>query len=287
MRIAITSDLHFRPIWLSRLRSFACRLREAKPDLLIVGGDVGEPLNMFSGGLALLQDVSDVRALVVGNHDVWHREFPHNSRDLWEDRLPAAAEQYGYLWLEEHNLRLGALAICGTIAWYDYSTKPHDIILSDDDYERIKPMLSNDGNYIDWDWSDRQFAAKVGRAFEERLDRLEHDEEITDIVVISHVPLFRECLRPATMPEERILNAYYGNLPLGEVVQASKKVRAIFSGHVHHEKRLSIPRSGADPLAVYTIPADYGMPAALLLDTETWEVTRIPPVGASDAPDCG
>jgi 3',5'-cyclic AMP phosphodiesterase CpdA len=279
MRIAITSDLHYHPRWHEELERLAMHLTAQQPDLLVLAGDIGEPLNHFAEGLRVFQSVCKQRAALAGNHDVWHRSFPHTSRQLWAVLLRKAARLYGYHWLEQENLALGSLGVCGTMAWYDYGGRDPSLPYEVGDYEQLKALVSNDARYIDWVWTDREFAQMIGVEFESRLKMLQDDPLITDVVVITHVPLYRACLQEAIVPEISLTNAYYANVSLGETVRKYDKVRAVVSGHVHRGVSTSLPReNGQPPLVVYTIPADYGDPAAILLDTDTWEAV---PIGAS------
>ncbi len=282
MRIAITSDIHFFPQWHKDVVQLARTLRAAEPDLLILAGDTGEPLDMFMQGLMTFKPVCEDRAVIAGNHDIWHRSMPHTSQRLWESLLGETAELHGYTWLEHSNLIAGGLGICGTLAWYDYGGRPDWFNFDDNFYEAIKPEVSNDGAYIDWPWTDREFAQFVGTRFEERLDVLEKDPAVRDVLVVTHVPLYRECVKPITTPEQALINAYYANVGLGKRVMARDKVRTVVSGHVHQDRRLTLRRSngnrshnGNGALKVYTVPSDYGHPAALLLDTDTWAVDVI------------
>jgi 3',5'-cyclic AMP phosphodiesterase CpdA len=272
MRIAITSDVHFHPPWRDRIERLADILKEQRPDLMVLAGDMGEPLDLFEQGLRTFQGVAEHRAIVAGNHDVWHRTGEHTSQELWETALPQIAFQYGYHWLEYRNLIMGSLGICGTVAWYDYSGRHPNINLDENAYEQIKASISNDGRFIDWPWTDREFAGQVGAQFGQRLRMLQQSPEITDILVITHVPLYRESLRIYETDEQHIANAYYANLPLGRVVLKYDKVRAVFSGHVHVDRHYTVVRENGLPLAVYGIPSDYGAPAALIWDSETQEV---------------
>ncbi len=278
MRIAITSDIHFFPQWADQIKRLADVLQARQPDLLILAGDIGEPLDMFAEGLRLFTSVASQRAAVAGNHDVWHRALPYTSERLWDSLLEETARAYGYRWLDRENLRFDSLGISGTIAWYDYGGRHPKLEFDHTYYECMKSRLSNDGNYVDWSWTDREFAARVGAEFIERLDQLERDPQIKAVLVVTHVPLFAQCLRPVYVLEQGILNAYYANVQLGEQVLERKKVRSIISGHVHIETQLEfsrqnghVPPEPVQPVTVYTIPSDYGQAAALLLNTETWE----------------
>ncbi|MGF1505542.1 MAG: metallophosphoesterase [Anaerolineae bacterium] len=282
MRIIVTSDLHFHIPWHDTLKAFAKQLEALEADLFIIAGDLGEPLEMFNLCLKTFSRVSDHRAALAGNHDVWHRAGPNSSRDLWDTYLSRAAQKFDYHWLDERALVVGGLGIAGSIAWYDYSGGHPDVNLHGDEYEQVKPMISNDGNYIDWGWSDREFAALVGEELEERLQMLSERDDVTDILVVTHVPLFDGTQRYEEDGSNRIIaNAYYANLTLGQRVLTYPKVRMAVSGHVHVERQLSVSRNGSAPLPVYTNPSDYGNPAALLIDTETWAVQVVRSSGSA------
>jgi 3',5'-cyclic AMP phosphodiesterase CpdA len=284
MRIAITSDIHYFPQWEHSTKHLASILEAHRPDVLVLAGDIGEPLDMFIKGLEVMKDVCSQRAALAGNHDVWHRALPYSSERLWTSLLQEAAQAHDYTWLDQENMVVGELGICGSLAWYDYGGRHPHLNFNDEFYAEMKPKISNDGNYIDWPWTDREFAQRIGGEFEERLSVLETRDVVHDILVITHVPLFKECLKPIESMEQGLLNAYYANLSLGERVLARRKVRAVVSGHVHQACHLAIPRlypasgNGHGPLSVYTIPSDYGRPAAVLLDTNTWqaEFIRLP-----------
>jgi hypothetical protein len=165
--------------------------------------------------------------------------------------------------------------LCGTLAWYDYSGSHPDLDLTEDDYEKMKPSVSNDGRFIDWPWTDREFAARISFDFVKRLQTLQQGSEVEDIVVVTHVPLFRQSLRTYDSPQESLANAYYANLPLGRTVLNHDKVRAIFSGHVHIERCYKVESANGDPVIAMNVPSDYGSPAVILWDTSTGESTTI------------
>lgn len=290
MRIAITSDIHYFPQWQKQIKQLASRLASLHPDLLILAGDIGEPIDMFVQGLTAFQDVATQKAALAGNHDVWHRSLSYTSERLWESLLQEGASAYDYLWLDRTNLVIDSLGICGSIAWYDYGGKHPQLNLDDTFYQHMKSRISNDANYIDWPWSDLEFARIVEGQFITRLDELENNPDIHDILVVTHVPLYRECLKPTDSAEQGVLNAYYANIGLGKQVLSRDKVRMVVSGHVHRESCHTITRhgdrnsaDGSSPVTVFTTPSDYGSPAAILIDTDTWEGEFITAAGASRA----
>jgi 3',5'-cyclic AMP phosphodiesterase CpdA len=285
MRILITSDIHYFPQWKAQIEQLAWQMQSLQPDLLILAGDIGEPLPMYERALRIFKPVCRHRAVIAGNHDVWHRAMSHTSQELWDGLLRDTAQAHGYTWLEENNLIIDHLGICGTLAWYDYGGKHPRLNFDDGYYERIKSRVSNDANYIDWPWTDREFAADLSTRFLKRLDQLEASPKVKEVLAVTHVPLYAGCLKPIFRVEQGIANAYYANIQLGQQVLRRRKVMTVVSGHVHQERSLEIPRQNSGllnlrrlpPLKVHTIPADYGEPAALMVDTRTWERSVIRP----------
>jgi 3',5'-cyclic AMP phosphodiesterase CpdA len=275
MRVAITSDIHYHPPWHPRIDRLVASMQALEPDLLVLAGDIGEPLELFEAGLEAFAPVCEHRAVIAGNHDLWHRVSENSSQQLWEELLPQVASKLGYHWLEYRNLILGSLGLCGTIAWYDYSGRHPELELGEDAYEQMKPSVSNDGRFIDWPWTDREFAARIALDFGKRLQALQQSDDVENIVVVTHVPLFRESLRIYDTPQESLANAYYANLPLGRTVLNCDKVRAIFSGHVHVDRCYKVEGENGASIIAMNVPSDYGSPAVVIWDTITGEATTI------------
>jgi len=91
-------------------------------------------------------------------------------------------------------------------------------------------MFNNDGNYVDWDITDEEFAAQELQAFGVRLGKLCRDPAITQILVATHVPPFIENLerRPGDLASS-FGNAYCGNLTLGRAIIRCPKVTHVVS----------------------------------------------------------
>ena len=274
--IIITSDLHLGITEAPDLQRLRVQLDAAQPDLTVLAGDLGEPLHYFQECLQIFAHLPGATAVLAGNHDVWSSK-DHTSRDLWERHLPASTQSAGMIWLEATTWRLGSLAVVGSLAWYDYSgADPVVTPRSDEDFQLIKRLLNNDARYINWSWSDREFADRLGESLKTRLHLLEADPEITDVVVVTHVPLVEAQLvrRPADT-DWGLSNAFFGNLTTGERVWSFAKLRAIISGHTHMGRQATMERPGLAPVLTAVVPSDYGKPAALVLDTATWSLSMV------------
>jgi hypothetical protein len=267
--IAITSDLHLGITAPKQIEMLAEEIAAAQPDLTILAGDLGAPLGRFRECLALFADVPGARAVLAGNHDVW--AHGQRSQDLWERLLPEATRAAGMLWLEDADWRQDGCAVAGSLAWYDYSAADPGLPPFTPAYYAIhKRDYNNDGTYIDWPWSDVDFAARLGDGLCARLDALEADATIQKVLVVTHVPICEAQL--VRKPDDQrwgFSNAYFGNLTLGRRVAAHRKVRAIISGHTHtgcagQQPHLPQP-SALPPIEVAVIPSDYNRPAYMLI----------------------
>jgi len=202
--------------------------------------------------------------LLPGNHDVYRGEV--GSRDLLETWLPQVGREQGYLWLEDEIYVQDEIGICGTMAWYDYSSAAPHLGLSPDGYRTLKGLVNHDADFIDWPWSDRTVARYLSRRFLERLASLAAQPTVKRIVVITHMPLFKQAI-----PEHRdsdvwnLLQAYMGNLTLGAQVLQQAKVTDVVSGHIHLGGTWVVAGPHG-PIRVQAIASDKGAPNAIVLD---------------------
>jgi len=263
MRILVTADLHYQPAQRAAYVAFAQWVEDQAPDCLILAGDVGHPLRLFRRGLQLFERVRCPRLLIAGNHDVYRSD--HGSRALWEAHLPAVAHEEGFTWLEDAAIRLGTVGICGTLGWYDYSTRAAYLPYGADDYRQIKRLVNHDADYVDWPWSDRAMARYLAKGFATRLASLEDDPAVRQIVVVTHMPIFANAL--PDYPESEIYSlqrAYLGNFTLGDLVRRYSKVSHVVSGHLHRHGAWRV--EGAEQAIDFrVVGSQKGQPAAALL----------------------
>lgn len=263
-RILITADLHYRPAEREAYLAFAEAVRAAEPDCLIIAGDVGHPLRLFRRALQLFRDLPCPRLLVAGNHDLYRGEYP--SRELWLEQLPQATRDEGFIWLEAQRFTLGRLGICGTLAWYDYSTRAPHLPYTAADYRALKGQVSHDADYVDWPWSDVAMARYLARGLTGQIAACEADPQIDQVLVVSHMPLIAHAVPAATgHPHWGMLRAYMGNLTLGELVLGYRKVSHIVSGHVHRPGAWTIAGPHG-PISCHSLGGGPGTLDALCLE---------------------
>jgi predicted MPP superfamily phosphohydrolase len=85
MRVIVTSDLHYRPLWIHVLDRMVRQVQDERPDCFILAGDVGHPLHNFERGLALFSGLTCPRLALAGNHDLWSGQ--NDSQSLWDHKL--------------------------------------------------------------------------------------------------------------------------------------------------------------------------------------------------------
>ncbi len=264
-RVVITSDLHLGITSADQIAPMVAAIAAEQPDLTVLAGDIGESLALIRECLDLFTGLPGQVAALAGNHDLWSRST-QSSQDLWEQALPGAVRDAGMLWLEDTVWRRDGLAVAGSIAWYDYSAATPELLsMSEAFWVEKKRWLNNDANFIDWPWSDVAFATRCGDDLMARLATLEADETVSDLLVVTHVPLFEEqMLRQPLDPTWSMGNAYFGNLTLGRRLLHSSKLRAVVSGHTHVGRDETL--AGARAIPVRVIASDYFTPRYIVYE---------------------
>jgi predicted phosphohydrolase len=233
VRILATSDLDYSSDNEVYLRNLASQIEGENPDVFVIAGGLGESLSCFDAALSLFDGLSCHKAMVLGNKDVWNWDGDHNSQLLWTELLPDAIYKHGFVYLERENLVVDRVGICGTIGWYDYSGRDTRLGYTVEQYQELKGLVNLDAQYIDWPWSDQEFAAVAQGDFVTRLEKLDHDRMVQRIVVVTHYPIFKEAM--VHMPGDAQWNfgsAYAFNLTLGRIVAPKMKARGVISGHL-------------------------------------------------------
>jgi hypothetical protein len=271
VKLAVTADLHLPITSSTVIASLAREMDAFAPDALVVAGDVGESLANLRRCLDVLTSLVSCPVWVLpGNHDLWCREAP--SRRLWEELLPKAVAAASCHWLEGTAFVLNGVAVAGTIAWYDYSAADPSVSLSTEAFARNKRYFNADARFLDWPWSDPEFAALVAGPFLATLDRLEAEPAVRQTVVVTHVPLL-ECqmCRNSGNPNWAFSNAYFGNLTLGWQVVERSKVSHVLSGHTHVGCEGRLQRADGRTIQAWVLGSEYRQPAwlGLTLDEDS------------------
>lgn len=277
MKIAITSDTHLGNTKFSRMLEFAEELSVEKFDVLIHAGDIGESLidiSLINSCLKLLKP----HACVLGNHDLW--VSPNSEIDsltLWDQILPTILKDSSCHYLESENLIINDTAIVGSYLHYNYSTQdPEGLAVknikssnlsSDQYYARYKKRVNNDGNYLIGLPDDKSFAAQLNKNFEKRILEAEHDLDIKNIIIVTHVPCM-ECqiTRHPWNLRWSLGTPYFGNILSENFIMELTKVRYVVSGHSHQGISKVITFNDGHKVPVFVIKSDYGNPGFITLE---------------------
>ena len=272
MRVAVTSDLHYDSAGdltpPAAIEELARRIAAERPDAVILAGDLAHGLDQFAACVRCFRDVGAPFAVLAGNHDVWRDDARGlGSQRLFDEALPAATRAEGAIWLEGETVRVGDVAIVGSLAWYDYSAVDPGVHAPPDVVGALKGRFNNDAHWIDWPDDDRAVAARLGAAMRARLRAACDDPSVRAVLVATHVPILEEqMVRRPEDPRWGFSNAYFGNLTLGAAVLGEPKVRAVVSGHTHFGRRAQVARAGAPPIDAAVVGSDYGAPELLSIE---------------------
>lgn len=255
VKLALTSDVNLPVTPEARLVELARDMAAFAPDAAVVLGDLGESLADFTRCAKLLrQGLACPVWLLPGDHDFWARP-PYDSRRLYLELLPQAAEKTGCGWLEGRSFTLGAVAVAGTVGWYDYSAAVMAGFLSEQEFARQKFEHNADALRIDWEWGDPEFAAMVSGAFLAEIDRLEQDDAVRQVVAVTHFPVLEQQL--VREPGGGFASAYSGNLTLGKKLMTRRKLTHLVSAHTHKPRHAEVQRQGLPAVDVRVLPGTY------------------------------
>ncbi len=272
MRLAVTSDLHFdfvghltRP---EAITAMVVQIARSQPDAVVLAGDIAAGFAAFEACLAQFEGLGIPVGVVAGNHDLWRdNELGMSTEKLWGGALEKAAEDAGLVWLESHPIRVGDVAVVGSMCWYDYSAVDAAVRMTPDELARAKNSLNGDGRHMDWARTDPDFAAELERELLRKIDVQQSDPSVRSVAVVTHVPLLEEQMtRKPADHRWGTSNAYFGNLTTGRAVMERSKVKAIISGHSHVGHEAIVERPRLDPVLTHVVPSDYGTPKFVLLE---------------------
>lgn len=273
MRLAVTADLHWGldPTGDAASRALARWVHELSPDLFALAGDVGEG-DDFSRCLDLFSGLRCPRLVVPGNHDLWVREAPASSLERYQVELPDLAKASGFHYLDRQPIFSpdGAVAIVGSINWYDYSFADPAVEQEHPDAPAMyRAKLfphgrHNDGQFVHLGMPDAEFTGDLVTRFRAQLAGI--PDSVEQVVVIQHHPPVRELFYPTPLVTtyQRFWLAYTGNRRMQEAVLTDARVRTVICGHTHAACEAEVRGKRC-----LNIGGDYHFKRLLLLDTDT------------------
>ncbi len=265
MRIIWTTDLHLNFVNDSDIDLFIEEVRDARPDAILVGGDIGEADSFAE----YLERVADALGLpvhfVLGNHDYYKgsisvvREIARafNGRSDLRNWLTES----GPVWLTDRT------ALVGHGGWGDARAADFlksDVVLNDyllieelreassDGVPSPEKILSKNLMTVLQSLGD-EAAVHFRRVLPEALERCDH------VLVLMHVPPFREaCWHDGHLSDDN-WTPHFTCVAAGEVLldfmeHHPQKRMTVLCGHTHSSGSVRM----RDNLEVFTGDAEYG-----------------------------
>lgn len=268
MKIIYTADLHNGLTSYNTLIEFAESANEIEPDVVILGGDLGE--NIKSSFLATecikLFKAKNPTLVIPGNHDLWilpgiHRE---DSYSVFNQLMPQSVRDVSAFWLETENYIIDDVAFVGSYLHYDYSAKDETGVIPnfpDKFFAKHKGVVNNDANFLIGLPADKKFAKELGNAFLERLKKAEDDSRINKIIIATHCTCYpNHVIRKPYDYNWSLGTPFYYNLSVWPSIFKCKKVVRVFSGHSHFEKYDDVVFENGHVVGVSVVGSNIGNP---------------------------
>lgn len=280
MKVAWTSDTHLDLVRSKKEEkdTFFNALRTH--DAVIISGDIAE--NTSSYLLELYRSIQKPIYFVLGNHDYYRSSFSATVASM--SSLPSDVHYlpFGIVYLNNST------AVIGVDGWYDLkngSFKDTVAILADFVYiKELKPCLSCTSRYFyDLDKSKlkKAIAEKVKQdkeSLKSHLDVVLKNRNITNIIVVLHVPPFEQSAKYKGEPTSSDMLPYFSSKTYGRMLLSAAKRRpkvnfTVLCGHTHDTAYYS----PIDNIQVYTAAAEYGHPeiAGILEIDSTVQITGV------------
>lgn len=265
-RIVFVSDLHVDSS--AANREFVPAVREAviavSPDVFLLGGDIAGNLEDFNWTLRQFADLSALKVMVPGNHDIWIESkrallTGYDSGGKYNLHLPRIAGENGFTMLAEGPVITGRLAIAGCMGWYDYSYRNTDLDTTATLKDYARGVWTNPRTGKTHMWNDMQNVWWLKDLHEaarglHREGLCRSDAEITalmvaklraqlaeavqanagQIIVLTHFVPSRRLLAYGGTPRD-YWNAYHGAATIEAAIAECGQVTHAFFGHLHHD----------------------------------------------------
>ncbi len=241
MKIVVTADIHYGVGNNQHLvRKLADKIIRTKTDVLLLVGDTfAFNTQLLVECLTLFAPFKGDKLFVAGNHDLWTRGS--NSLDIYEKVLPRITKQCGFHSLDQTPFIKEKVGFVGNIGWYDYSFRDISKPIPPQYYSNKQwpgVVSWNDGLYVRLGMSDRAFTERVNRKLKRHL--AEASKQVRSIIcAVHHVP-FRQLLRTNHTSTDTFLTAFSGSEEAGTIIRPFPKVKYVFCGHTHQNKRAII-----------------------------------------------
>lgn len=264
--VAVTSDLLLGAANPVAIESLIDALAGSGADAVVMAGNIGEndaQLVRFFKQLKLA--MACPIAFIPGNHSLFFRENI-TSEVLLKSHLPGLCLENGIHYLPGSPMRVGSLGIAGSLAWYDYSAADPTAHLSMEDHVQFRQEHNiPEALRIDWSWSDCEVAESTRALLDTDIQRLEGDPAVTNILAVTHFPVFDwQIPRDPGNRLAGLRNAYQGNLTIGRYLLDKAKISGVVSGHVAPSGCRVLHRDPLPPMPSWLVGSSPDSPAYTL-----------------------
>ncbi len=255
-RIAWVTDPHLDHLTPERVQQFFAELRAARPDALLLGGDIGQATNVEVFLRALADKSAFPIYFVLGNHDYYYGSFS----DVEFRMRHLMHEVKNLFWLPEAGVvRLTPrTALVGSGGWAD--ARHGEFMMSPvqlNDYAMIEDLAPLNQAALAFrlnELGDRS-ARELRHVLPEALAHNEH------VLVLMHVPPFKEACWHGGQPGNEDWLPHFTCAAAGEaLIEAAARYPqrrlTVLCGHTHGEAYVQIRPN----LQVKAGAAEYGKP---------------------------
>lgn len=228
------SDTHFNFTLPWTRRSFVERVKDEKPDGLILTGDISCGLTIGNILSFLAKELEDFSIyFVLGNHDYYGTSFAET-----ENIVSNLTEKHSNLvWLTKHNEIVvnDGVAFIGDEGWYDARLGNPSFLAYNLDW-----IMLSDFRDIKSFEEKKEYGKALADASTERLKaKLLHAlEKNHTVYIITHMPPWAETCRGAGTELAEFWLPYNINSGLGQMIESimqehQNKTAVVLSGHTH------------------------------------------------------
>lgn len=226
MKIAFSSDFHIDINKENIINEIKKHLKQENVDIFCFAGDMSTDINLTIHTLKEIENELKIKVLsVTGNHE------------MWDDSFKSSFDIINYFNTKASNISVmnkpfefKDWVILGNMGWYDFTTaKPYF-------YEKQLNKMNYKGNH----WEDKKYCnwnhlnvKEVAKHFENELEKQLQYYKNKNIILITHIVPFIECIKTHATKEMNYFNAFIGNIHIGELAQ-KYNVKISHFGHTHY-----------------------------------------------------